>query len=154
MSKVSQSFFCCFPSQLFENTWGQEVFSQHVCSAKKPLDCKYFKEESKQMLRKKHNEQKQLLTLFFIIIIFILSNIPRVIISLNQVLIIEDIKYVQLDWTKKSLILMHGLHQPRFSWRGVSTLGPQVGNSADNILFVGQVLLCLQCLERGSARQL
>ena len=55
-------------------------------------DYQYFKEESKQILKKKHNEQKQLFTLFFIIIIFIISNIPRVIISLHQVIILEDIK--------------------------------------------------------------
>ena len=56
------------------------------------------------MMRKKHNEQKQLLTLFFIIIIFILSNIPRVIISLNQVIIIEDIKYVTREYRDRTII--------------------------------------------------
>ena len=54
-------------------------------------------EESQHILKKKQNERKQLYTLFFIIIIFIICNIPRVIISVHQVIIMEDIKYTNLD---------------------------------------------------------
>ena len=86
--------YCCATNREKSNSTigdkcdGSIILNDSLCCK----DDKYCKEESKHILKKKQNEQKQLFTLFFIIIIFIISNIPRVIISVHQVIIMEDIK--------------------------------------------------------------